>query len=160
MENKQKTGVYGKVVILIPKDTDVTLEKKEWTIIALSQGFPTLHELSKKVNMDLNEFTEALKLLKQKGIIKIGQKESLQKKSEQEPINSRFWDTLKSEFSTIIGPIASTIIDEELDDLRDRNVIMKKKDLPDFVEKLSLEIDNRFQRLKFQKTMIEILKTL
>ncbi len=160
MENKHSTGVYGKVVILIPKDTAVSLRGKEWTIVALSQGFPTLHDLSKKVDMSLNEFTEALKLLKQKGIIKIGDRKSLEPDSDQAPISPRFWNTLRTEFSTIIGPIASTIIDEELEYLRERHTNVTKKDLPDLIEKLSLEIDNRFQRIKFQKTMIEVLKTL
>ncbi|MBT8763745.1 hypothetical protein KFV02_07345 [Desulfohalobiaceae bacterium Ax17] len=148
-----------KNIVLLPREVNISLNGKEWMVIALSQRFKSINDILKNINFDITELTEILKSLEKRGVIKISSKEAeISEGSKKLP--TLFWKALQTELSTIIGPIASTLIEEELEEINENKGTFTYQKAAGFIEKISLEIDNASQRMVFQKKMLEVLKRL
>ncbi len=148
-----------KTIKLIPKKQEVSLGPVDWMVIALSQNFLSLEEIAAEIGVDINTILDIVNRLKDLGILELKERKSAGTK-EDKKVPSMFWDSLKSELSCIIGPVAEAIIEDEVKFLGGRKEDFSADKLPDLVESLSEEIEDPQKRLDFQKKMLDLLKRL
>lgn len=144
---------------LTPVRENVILTPAEWQIILL---FIELNDFNKLVNtlktkhnLEIKSIETMLLGLQKKGLIKLG-KTKTEEAAVEIPV--LFWDTIKMELSKSIGPIASIVVDDNVDEFNYSKGTFPKKLLFSFVEKVAGEINSASERNQFQKTMLNFIK--
>jgi hypothetical protein len=67
---------------------------------------------------------------------------------------------MEKELSRYIGPIATAVIDDELAAMEKTRENVTKDNLYSLVEKTATEIDSQSNRVNFQNTMLEMIKSM
>ncbi|RLC25629.1 MAG: hypothetical protein DRH93_01250 [Deltaproteobacteria bacterium] len=139
---------------LLPVKESITLTPSEWRVIAMFYEYPDLSELKAKFNVNTDQLYAVLKRLEVKKAIKIIQTPS----QSLVEIPSIFWERLEKELSKSIGPIASLILDDKIEEFNKSRNNFPRKMLYSLVEKVATEIDSPAGKQDFQKTMLELIK--
>lgn len=144
---------------LLPIQQAVTVTPAEWQIILL---FAELGDFDKLVNtlrtthnIELKTIEATLLGLQKKGVIQLSKKQVEDAGAE---IPALFWETINIELSKSIGPIASIVIDDSIDEFSYSRDSFPQKLLFSFVEKVSNEISSSAEKNQFQKTMLNFIK--
>jgi|GEM_PF-796427 len=154
-------ALQNKVLSLIPKGKEVSLQPQEWMVIALSQKQLSLSKIAKEIGMDINQVFKIANKLEKQGLAKLQDKEEIMpQEKEQKYIPPLFWKTLKTELATLIGPIAEAVIDDEIENLEEIKERFPYDKISIILERISKEIDDPNKKIIFQKKMLEILKRI
>ncbi|MFH2093638.1 MAG: hypothetical protein ABIJ31_14865 [Pseudomonadota bacterium] len=149
----------GYTIKLLPVKENITFTPAEWQTILLFNESPDfdklIHLLKTKHHMDIKNIESMLMELQKKGAIKL-----LKTRTEELGVDIPvlFWDTIKMELSKSIGPIASLVIDDSVNEFNYSKKNFPKKLLFSFVEKVANEISSAAEKNQFQKTMLNFIK--
>jgi len=153
--------LQNKVLSLIPKGKEVSLQPQEWMVIALSQKQLNLSKIAKELRMDINQVFKIANKLEKQGLAKLQDKEEIMPQEKQQKyIPLLFWKTLKTELATLIGPIAEAVIEDEIKSLGEIKERFPYDKISTLLERISEEIDDPDKKIIFQKKILEILKRI
>jgi DNA-binding MarR family transcriptional regulator len=152
-------ALQNKVLSLIPRDEEITLQPPEWIVVALSQKQLSLSEIAKEARIDINKVFNVVNKLENQGLVRLQDKEKTVPEEKGERYTPPlFWKTLKTEMAALIGPIAETVIEDEIEGLGELKENFPYDKIPILIERVSEEIDNSDKKTAFQKKTLEILK--
>mgnify|MGYP000199750548 CR=1 FL=1 len=152
----------GSVELIPNREQEVTLTPHEWQLLAMLFKNPDLNTLRTVWTTDNPSLDETLNQLKEKRLIKYDatdnqpNKEYIQDDSAKVPSN--FWKKLEEELSKAIGPIATLVIDDKLDEFGISKEHFPQKYLYTLVEKVEVEISDQSDRKQFQRAMLDFIK--
>lgn len=139
---------------LLPVKKSITLTPSEWQVIAMFYKHPDLNELKAKFNVNTDQLYAIIERLEAKKVIKIIQTPS----QSLVEIPTIFWEKLEKELSKSIGPIASLVLDDTIEEFNKSRDNFPHKMLYSLVEKVATEINSPAGKQQFQKTMLELIK--
>lgn len=135
----------------------VNLQPDEWQVLAQVNGNRTVSQIVELTGKD--EFSIA-KILFQLHSVGLLEKIDNPKKSTPTKIDESFFKQIEAELTKVIGPMASIIIDEAIEDLGETRSAFPQDKIAALVEKVSSEITDEEKKMNFSKIMIEQLKSL
>ena len=153
---QEKMSLSSVLINLKPVKFDVTLSSEEWSIICSLQNEKQADVVLKNSGINKDLFLEYIKNMINIGIIKLEKKQSDVVKKN---IPDVFWQELEQDLSKYIGPIAGTVIDDELENINTSKSNTSIDDLYILIDSLSQEINNQTDKVNFQKKMIQLIKT-
>ncbi|NCC24482.1 MAG: hypothetical protein EOM25_04655 [Deltaproteobacteria bacterium] len=157
---QEKIGLSSVRVRLMPTQKDVQLTSAEWNIVVASQNASSAEQVVLKLKMDPAAFVAASKKIGSMGLLKFEKIEPQASVSQDNPVPEEFWNSLEAELSRHIGPIASAVIDDELDALKITPQTAGKNHLFILVENLSREIGSSTSKVDFQKKMTQFIRKI
>lgn len=150
----------NKVISLIPSEREVTLQPKEWVIVALSQKQLSLSEIARQTKIDINDVLKIADGLEKQDLVRLYDKEISTVEKDEKYVPPLFWKTLTSELTPYIGPVAESVIEDEIESLGNTKERFPYDKTSILIEQVSREIDEKSRRIGFQKKMIDVLKRM
>lgn len=145
----------NRTIELLPAKESVSLNASEWNVIAMFHRYPDLSTIAQKFNIDEKQLEIVIDRLQAKKIVRIIE---IKQEETSVEIPSFFWEQLEKELSRSIGPIASLVIDDKLQEVNRKKANFPHKMLYSLVEKIAMEIGIESERNQFQKKMLELIK--
>lgn len=136
--------------------SEVTLRSSEWAIITQIDGMRSISEIALILSMSDDEVLTLFYGLFEKGLIELKTSE----KPVERLVDEKFFESVRSELIRIIGPVAPFLIDDVLWELGLKKNNYPLLRIPEFIEKVSDEIQDESKKLQFQKIMLENMKLL
>ena len=136
----------------------VSLEPNEWQALAQVDGVRDVAEIAEALGRDEFEVSTVLVRLVSGGLL-----ESKQLRSERDltaTVNSAFLTRLDAEYLEIVGPLGPTIVDDEMANMSHSRQSFPLVKVPELVERISAEIEDEAKRTHFQRTMLNLLRSL
>ncbi|UCH79217.1 MAG: DUF4388 domain-containing protein [Candidatus Coatesbacteria bacterium] len=136
----------------------VAFEPGQWEIIAHVNGAHTVAEIAAAA--EISEFNAAKVLygLYAKNIIEVTEAPAKAPPAAVATVGGSFFDRIEQEFAVILGPMASVIVDENIEKLGQTRDAFDRSWIAELVEAISLEIPDEDQRLRFQRIMLAALE--
>ncbi|MFP4168160.1 MAG: hypothetical protein ACLFSY_04840 [Desulfonatronovibrionaceae bacterium] len=141
---------------LVPVKKQVTFNASEWLVIVMYTRYQDLEKLQEKLRLDDSSLNAILESLEKKQVLKVTGESG----EPQSGVPSAFWAQMEKELSRYIGPIATAVIDDELGAVNKTRESITKDGLYSLVEKVATEIDSQSNRVNFQNTMLEMIKSM
>lgn len=135
----------------------LTIEAKDWELLATIDGQATAGELARERGADELEFARALYRLKLAGLIEmaVAQPAAPQQRALAGP---GFFQALNTAVAGALGPLAEIIIDDAVEDLGFTRANFPRDAVASLAERISSEIRDPEKRVKFQQTMLQMLR--
>jgi hypothetical protein len=128
----------------------------QWNVLALCNGTKSVSEIAETLNWDEFKTSKTILQLVQLGLLV---KAEGQKPPEKRPVGENFFIKLENELKRAVGPVASVIIDDKLDEFGNAaGSFPQDKALP-LVEALGEEIPRDVQKKEFVRAMMEFLSS-
>lgn len=144
-----------------PANDTVTLSPAEWQVIlsfARHKDFGMLiNNLRQQHNMEIKYIESILLSMQKKGIVKLTQLQP-DKEAVNGKVPDKFWETINIELSKSIGPIASIIIDDSIEEFNCSKNAFPIELLFSFIEKTANQISSPEDKSQFQKNMLTFIK--
>jgi hypothetical protein len=128
----------------------------QWNVLALCNGTKTVSEITETLNWDEFKTSKTILQLVQLGLLV---KAEGQRPLEKKLVGEDFFIKVESEFKKAVGPVASVIIDDKIEEFGNtRSSFPQDQALP-FVQALGEEIPRDAQKKEFIRVMIEYLSS-
>ncbi len=126
----------------------------QWNILALANGMRTVSEIVAAVGWPEYKAFKTIYQLVQAGL--------LEKADDERPVRRKlvgdsFFSMLEDELKKAMGPVASIIIEDRVEDIGETKEAFPRDQAEFFVESLSEEIANETRRREFVKAAAKIL---
>jgi len=136
--------------------SEVTLRSSEWAIITQIDGSRSVTEIAAILSMSNDEALTLFYGLFEKGLIELRAGE----KPAESLADEKFFESVRTELIRIVGPVAPFLIDDVLWELGLKKNSFPLLRIPEFIEKVSDEIQDEMKKLQFQKIMLENIRLL
>jgi len=136
---------------------NVNLVANEWEILSQVNGSRTVGEIMEVTGKDEYSVAKVLFQLYSTGLL---QKLDKPLNRTVATVEKGILETIEKNFTNIMGPMASIIIDEALEELDVTMDDFPQNKIAAFIEKISLDIKNEAQRLEFSQKMLDLIKNL
>jgi hypothetical protein len=124
--------------------------------LALCDGTKTVSEITEALNWDEFKTSKTILQLVHLGLLT---KSEAQKPVEKKLVGDNFFLKVENELKKAVGPVASVIIDDKLNEFGiTRTSFPQDRALP-FIEGLGEEIPRDVQRKEFMKAMMEFFSS-
>jgi len=128
----------------------------QWNVLALCNGTKSVTEIAGTLNWDEFKTSKAILQLVQLGLLV---KAEGQKPLEKKLAGETFFLKVENELKKAVGPVASVIIDDKLNELGMTATTLPQDQAQPFVEALSEEIPRDAQKKEFIRVMMEFLSS-
>jgi hypothetical protein len=152
-------NIKNNQIYILAKDkspTDVKLKSAEWAIITQVDGNKTVDEIAQTLALKSEEAYILFEGLIEKGLIGLFG----DRNPEEQFVNESFFESLKKEFTDVVGPVAPFIISDVLLENEIKKDKLKQEAVPELIELLSDEISDEGKKVKFQQKMLNYLKEI
>ena len=129
----------------------------EWTFNRLIlnvlyelDGKSTLSDISQRLKLDENIIQKIIRYLYKLKLIELVNSED-----KDEILSSDFFNFLHDEFTNVVGPVATLIIDEALDSMGLDQTSFPQNRVPELIHNLTIECDDSPEKKHFIKVMME-----
>jgi hypothetical protein len=135
----------------------VTVSAEDWELLALIDGQMSVAELAQTRRVDDIEMTKALYRMKLGGLVEIA---SAQVAAPQQRAlaGPGFFQALNTAVAAALGPLAEIIIDDAVEDLGFTRATFPRDGVASLAERISSEIRDAEKRVRFQQTMLQMLR--
>lgn len=136
---------------------DINLKSTEWNILTQVNAMRSVGEISNALNLD--EFTVAKTLdeLYSAGLLEIVEKPE---PPPEKMMGREFFKKVDGELAKALGPIASVIVDDQIAEMGEQRDAFPQNKAAELVEAVSSEIADEGKRIRFQRSMLEVLRDL
>ncbi len=136
---------------------DINLRSAEWNILTQVNAMRSAGEIS--VALDLDEFDVAKTLyeLYSAGLLEVVEKP---KPPPEKMMGREFFKKVDGELAKVLGPIASVIVDDQIAEMGEQRDAFPQNKAAELVEAVSSEIADEGKRIRFQRSMLEVLRDL
>ena len=128
----------------------------QWNVLALCNGTKSVTEIAGTLNWDEFKTSKAILQLVQLGLLVRAEG---QKPLEKKLAGETFFLKVENELKKAVGPVASVIIDDKLNELGMTATTLPQDQAQPFVEALSEEIPRDAQKKEFIRVLMEFLST-
>jgi hypothetical protein len=128
----------------------------QWNVLALCNGTKTISEIIEALNWDEFKTSKTILQLVQLGLLV---KAEGQKPIEKRLVGENFFLKVENELKKAVGPVASVIIDDKLNEFGNTAASFPQDQALPFVEALGEEIPRDMQKKEFIKAMMEFLSS-
>ena len=128
----------------------------QWNVLALCNGTKSVTEIAGTLNWDEFKTSKAILQLVQLGLLVRAEG---QKPLEKKLAGETFFLKVENELKRAVGPVASVIIDDKLNELGMTATTLPQDQAQPFVEALSEEIPRDAQKKEFIRVLMEFLST-
>lgn len=136
---------------------DVRLKAKDWDILnAIGEG-KSISEVSAITGIEEMEVANIFYRLAQAEILKQTESEPV---VETETVGDKFFKVMDTELVQLIGPVASIIIDDVIQEYGTTRATLPKNKVAGLVEMVSKEISDQDKRIAFQQKMLKEIRNL
>jgi len=134
----------------------INLEPEEWQILSHVNGNRTVAEIIEQTGKDEYHVAKVLFHL-----VSIGLLEKTEKTASplSATIDEKFFERVEKELTNVIGPIASIVIDEAVEDLGESRSAFPNTKIAALIEKVGVDIKDEDKKLQFSQIMLEALKS-
>ncbi|RLA81545.1 MAG: hypothetical protein DRG33_00340 [Deltaproteobacteria bacterium] len=137
-------------------DSNISLTPRTWKFLALVNGRNTIKDICRALGASEFSVMKALYLLAKGRIIRLVALEEILPATVRE----RFLKEMEEAMAQYIGPIASIVIDDTFREMGKNPEHITKNDLPLIVERVSENIDDEGDRVKFQSQMLSFIQRI
>jgi hypothetical protein len=134
---------------------EIRLKHESWSMLSQIDGKKSVGDISADLKIGEYETKQILYQLFSAGLIEVATGPQLKVKNI---VDSKLFDFIEGRLAEIIGPVASVILEEEINDLGERKESFPIEKISVLVEKVSGEITDDVQRIEFQKTILGALR--
>ncbi|MGO8988020.1 MAG: DUF4388 domain-containing protein [bacterium] len=128
----------------------------QWNVLALCNGTKSVTEIAGTLNWDEFKTSKAILQLVQLGLLV---KAEGPRPPEKKLAGETFFVRLENELKKAVGPVASVIIDDKLNELGMTTASLPQDQAQPLVEALSEEIPRDAQKKEFIRVMMEFLSS-
>jgi hypothetical protein len=136
---------------------DINLKPAEWNILTQVDAMRSVREISNVLNLDEFGVAKILYGLYSAGLLEVVERP---KPPPEKAIGQDFFRKVDEELAKALGPIASVIVDDQIAELGEERDPFPKSKAAELIEAVSSEISDEGKRIRFQRSMLEILRDL
>ncbi len=135
----------------------IAIEAADWEVLASIDGATTAAELAREAGVEDIEFAKLLYRLKLQGLVELAvvQHSAPVQKALAGP---QFFHALTTAVAAALGPLAEIIIDDAVEDLGFTRATFPREAVAALAERISGEIREPDKRVRFQQTMLQMLR--
>jgi hypothetical protein len=135
----------------------ITLEARDWELVAVINGERTAAEIASVLGADDMELARTLYRMKLGGLIEMASLPAAQPVARA-LAGAGFFQALTTAVAGALGPLAEIIIDDAVEDLGFTRATFPRDTVAALAERISSEIREPDKRVKFQQTMLQMLR--
>jgi hypothetical protein len=136
---------------------EINLKPAEWNILTQVDAMRSVGEISNALNLDEFGVGKILYGLYSAGLLEVVERP---KPPPEKALGRDFFKKVDEELARALGPIASVIVDDQILELGEERDSFPKGKAAELVEAVSFEIADEGKRIRFQRSMLEILRDL
>jgi len=136
---------------------DINLKPAEWNILTQVDAMRSVGEISNALNLDEFGVAKILYGLYSAGLLEVVERP---KPPPEKAVGREFFKKVDEELAKALGPIASVIVDDQIAEVGEERDSFPKNKAAELVEAVSSEIADEGKRIRFQRSMLEILRDL
>jgi len=129
---------------------------EQWNVLALCNGTKTVSEIAEALSWDEFKTSKIIFQLVQLGLLVPAEG---QKPVEKKLVNQNFLLKVENELKKAVGPVASVIIDDKLEEFGNTRSSFPQDQTLSFIEALGEEIPRDGQKKEFVRVMMEFLSS-
>ena len=135
----------------------IAIEAADWEVLASIDGAASAGELARGRGVDEVEFARLLYRLKLQGLVELA---SVQQAApaQRALAGPGFFTALNAAVAAAMGPLAEIIIDDAVEDLGFTRATFPRDAVASLAERISGEIREPDKRVRFQQTMLQMLR--
>ena len=135
----------------------VTIEAADWEVLALIDGEATAAGIAAELAVDDFEAVRRLYRLRLAGLIELTAPQAVP--APVRPLaGPQFFQALTAAVAAALGPLAEIIIDDAAEDLGFTRATLPRDAVASLAERISGEIRDTGKRVRFQQTMLAMLR--
>lgn len=135
----------------------VTIDAADWQLIATIDGQRTAAELARELGAEDIDLARTLYRLKLHGLVEITAAQA-QQPQQRALAGPGFFQVLNTAVAGALGPLAEIIIDDAVEDLGFTRATFPRDAVASLAERISAEIREPDKRVRFQQTMLQMLR--
>lgn len=135
----------------------ISLEPQEWQVLAQVDGVRDVAEIADALGRDEFDVATVLVRLVTGGLLECKQARERDLKAT---VNSVFLSRLDAEFLDLVGPLGPTIVDDEMATMGHTRQSFPVARAAELIERISADIEDEVRRTRFQRTMLDLLRSL
>jgi hypothetical protein len=135
----------------------ISLEPQEWQVLAHVDGVRDVAEIAEALGRDELDVATVLVRLVTGGLLECKQARERDLKAT---INSVFLGRLDAEFLDVVGPLGPAIIDDEMANMGETRESFPVVRVAELIERISADIDDEIKRTRFQRAILDLLRSL
>jgi hypothetical protein len=136
---------------------DINLKSAEWNILTQVDAMRSVGKISNALNLDELDVAKTLYELCSAGLVEVVEK--LETPPEK-MMGREFFKKVDGELAKALGPIASVIVDDQIAEMGEQRDAFPQNKAAELVEAVSSEIADEGKRIRFQRSMLEVLRDL
>jgi hypothetical protein len=135
----------------------VSLEPEEWQVLAKVNGERDVSDIAMALGWDELLVSRLLLRLVTGGLLEAAEET---RPGPTPVVNGGFFARLDEEFVDMVGPLGPVIIDDEIATMGETRDYFPRDRAAELVERISADIEDEGRRARFQKTVLELLRSL
>jgi hypothetical protein len=135
----------------------ISLEPQEWQILAQVDGVRDATEIAEALGRDELDVATVLVRMVTAGLLECKQARQRDLKAT---INNVFLARLDAEFSEFVGPLGPAIVDDEMANMGETRESFPVARVAELIERISADIDDETRRTRFQRVILDLLRSL
>ena len=135
----------------------VSLDPTEWQVLAQIDGVRDVVDISEALGWDEFQVARVLVRLVTGGLLECKQRQG----PDLIPALDRVYlERLDAEFLDIVGPLGPAIIDDEIANMGETRESFPITRVAELIERISADVADESKRAGFQRTMLDVLRSL
>lgn len=135
--------------------SEMKLKSLEWAIVTQLNGEKSVSQIGEILALNNDETHELFERLEKAGLLE------LVESSGNDPyVSAELFAEVEYRLTYYLGPVAAILIEDMLRELKRSKANLDKRQLPQLVELLAMEISSPEKRVEFQREMLQKLKGL
>ncbi len=159
---------WGKIKEVVPSPNTIfhlSLQKsqenkninaEQWNVLALCNGTKNVSEITETLSWDEFKTSKIIFQLIQLGLLVRAEG---QRSAEKKLVGENFFLKVENEFKRAVGPVASVIIDDKIEEFGNTRSSFPQDQTLSFIEALGEEIPRDGQKKEFIRVMMEVLSS-
>ena len=133
---------------------DMNIKADQWKILTLTNGMRTVAEIAEALKWDEFRTCRVIYQLVQTGLL---EREEGAKPFGKKLVNAGFFPAIENELKKAMGPVASFIIDDKVEEFGFGKESFPRENAGSFIDAISEEIHQEVKRKEFLRVMEEFL---
>ncbi len=135
--------------------SEMKLKSLEWAIVTQLNGEKSVSQIGEILALNNDETHELFERLEKAGLLE------LVENSGNDPyVSAELFAEVEYRLTYYLGPVAAILIEDMLRELKRSKANLDKRQLPQLMELLAMEISSPEKRIEFQREMLQKLKGL
>ena len=135
--------------------SEMKLKSLEWAIVTQLNGEKRVSQIGEILALNNDETHELFERLEKAGLLE------LVENSGNDPyVSAELFAEVEYRLTYYLGPVAAILIEDMLRELKRSKANLDKRQLPQLMELLAMEISSPEKRIEFQREMLQKLKGL